>query len=145
MYTFENSQYGTHWGNGAYQFHSIYLSISLSLNIVLTLMIVARLILRNRTVQNAVESLPPPDGLIGFVSTILTESCALYSIASVLYITLWIIDSYIVNYIIPIFEASQVRAYRRLTVVLGCHCLISVVVRSLVRSSSFCALPIEPR
>jgi len=148
MYIFEDSHpLGTYWnGGGAVNFGPIYLSISLSLNVILTFMIVARLFLHNRIIQNAVGPLSSPSGFTKFVNTILIESCALSGVTSLMYIGSWGTGNYrVANYIIPIFEASQVRAYRRLTAIPGCSCLISVMTRSLVHSSLFYALPIGPQ
>ena len=125
----ESHQFGTYWyGSGnVVDLGPIYLCISLSLNVLLTLMIIVRLVLHNRTIRNAMGSQSTPNGLtsLEFVNTILIESCAPYTLISVSCIALWITNSYIANYILPIFEASQVRACHRLTAILEFRWLIS--------------------
>lgn len=148
MYIFEDSHpLGSYWsGGGAVNFGPIYLGISLSLNVLLTLMIIIRLFLHNKIIREAVGPLSTLGGLTKFVNAILIESCALSAVTSLLYIGSWGAGNYqVVNYIIPIFEACQVRAYRRLTAVPECSCLISAMTRSLAHSSLFYALPIEPQ
>lgn len=111
MYIFEDSHpLGAYWnGGGAVNFGPIYLSISLSLNVILTFMIVTRLFLHNRVIRNAVGPLSSPSGYTKFANTILIESCALSAVTSLMYIGSWGTGNYrVANYIIPIFEASQV-------------------------------------
>lgn len=111
VYIFEDSHpLGSYWnGDGAVNFGPIYLSISLSLNVILTAMIVTRLFLHNRILRNAVGPLSSPGGFTKFANTILIESCALSAVTSLVYIGSWGTGNYqVVNYIIPIFEATQV-------------------------------------
>ena len=74
------------WANGIppkfSQFGVPYLSISVSLNILLTLMIVVRLALHGRNIRAATGSAAGISGLYNAVSTMLIESCALFTVSS---------------------------------------------------------------
>ena len=66
-------------------FSTAYNWISFSLNFLLTLMIVVRLLLHNRNIRNAIGATSGLGGLYTAVVTMLVESCALYSIAYLIY------------------------------------------------------------
>jgi len=59
-----------------------YLSISVSLNILLTLMIVIRLVLHGRNIRTAPRSAVGIIGLCKMASTMLIESCAIFTVSS---------------------------------------------------------------
>jgi len=101
-----------------------HLSISVSLNILLTLMIVIRLILHARKVRTATGSLAGISGLYNTVSTMLIESCTLFSITSLLVVgalavyiysspDISMIGGFIVDIFVPILAEIQVRAFSR--------------------------------
>ena len=68
---------------------SSYLRIWLSPKVLLTLMIVTRLILHRRNFRKAIGASNRSDGLYKAVVVMLIESCALCTIAYILYITPW--------------------------------------------------------
>ena len=63
-----------------------YLSISVSLNILLTLMIVIRLALHGRNIHTATGSPVGTSGVCKAVSTMFIESCALFTVSSLVVI-----------------------------------------------------------
>ena len=110
---------------GFSKFGIAYVSISVSLNVLLTLMIVIRLILHARKVRNAIGSLAGISRLCKTISTMFVESCALFTVGSILvigalatYLYNWDLGIYIVGEIImelslPILAEIQVRAFSR--------------------------------
>ena len=89
-----------------------YYTISLSLNILLTLMIVIRLILQARDTRIAL-GMTGIGGLCTAIVTMLTESCVLYAVSSLLVIGPWGADNPITNAFLPILNQAQVRAVPR--------------------------------
>ena len=110
---------------GLSKFGIPYISISVSLNILLTLMIVIRLILYGRKIRAATGSLAGISGLYKTISTMLVESCALFTVSSVLVVgplaayvynltpEVWIIGACVVEIFFPILAEIQVRAFPR--------------------------------
>ena len=109
---------------GFSKFGVVYLSISVSLNVLLTLMIVIRLILHARKIRTATGSLAGISGLYNTVSTMLIESCTLFSITSLLVVgalavyiysspDISMIGGFIVDIFVPILAEIQVRAFSR--------------------------------
>ena len=91
-----------------------YYSISLSLNVLLTLMIVVRLIVHARNARTALGT-TGIGGLYKAVITMLVESCAIFTVSSLLVIGPWGAGiSPIVNLFMPILYQTQVRAIPRL-------------------------------
>ena len=86
-----------------------YFSSSISLNILLTLMIVIRLVLRRRELRDAVGPLFAPNRLYKSIIAILVESCALYSISSILNIGPWCTNNPLQFAFFPILVQTQVR------------------------------------
>ena len=101
-------------------FGALYLSISVSLNVLLTLMIVIRLVLHGRSVRAATGSPAGISGLCKAISTMLIESCALFTVSSLLVVVpLATIQIYnrgdeAANIFYPILAETQVRALPRL-------------------------------
>lgn len=109
VFLFQNLQPSdSYWSTSAPSFGLFYISISCSLNVLLTSMIVIRLVINNRIIRNAVGASSTIYGLSGFVNTMLIESCALFTVCSLLYIGSWIVQSYLTNYFQPAFTATQV-------------------------------------
>jgi len=110
---------------GFSKFGVAYLSISVSLNVLLTLMIVIRLILHGRNVRTATGSLTGTSRLYKTISTMFIESCALFTVASMLVIGALVVYIYsvtpyvyfigrvIVEIFFPILAEIQVRAFPR--------------------------------
>ena len=100
-----------------------YLSVSVSLNVLLTLMIVIRLALHGRNIRTATGSPAGISGLCKAVSTIFIESCALFTVSSLVVIgalsgavgEYWPHihnpGSYTVDIFLPILAETQVRAF----------------------------------
>ena len=88
-----------------------YFSVSLSLNILLTTMIVLRLVLRGRGLREAMGPLQStgPNKFYKAIITIIVESCALYSISSILNIGPWCTNNPVQLAFFPILVQSQVR------------------------------------
>jgi hypothetical protein len=86
-----------------------YFSISVSLNVLLTLMIVIRLSLHNRNIRICIGTTRRANRLYTGVVTMLTESCALYAVSSVLYVGPWSVRNYVSNIFFPVLVAAQVR------------------------------------
>lgn len=89
-----------------------YFSVSLSLNILLTIMIVLRLVLRGRSVREVMGPIQNirPNKFYKAIITIVVESCALYSISSVLNIGPWCTNNPVQFAFFPILVQSQVIA-----------------------------------
>jgi len=102
-----------------------YLSISVSLNVLLTLMIVIRLVLHGRIIRNAAGSLAGISGLYKTISTMLIESCALFSVSSLFVVgaltavvygrtlNALAIGGFVVDIFFPILAEIQVRTFPR--------------------------------
>jgi len=100
-----------------------YISISVSLNILLTLMIVIRLVLYGRKTRTATGPLAGISALYNTVSTMFIESCALFTVSSLLVVgplaaytynltpNIWIIGACVVEIFFPILAEIQVRAF----------------------------------
>ena len=86
-----------------------YFSTSVFLNILLTLMIVIRLILHNRNVRIAVGGTGAA-GLYKAIVVMLTESCALYTVSSLLVIVSFARYG-ASSAFLPILAETQVRAF----------------------------------
>jgi len=109
--------------SGLPEFSVPYLLISVSLNILLTLMIVIRLILHGRNIRTATGSLVGISGLYKTVSTVLIESCALFSMNSLLVVGALVpivyssdanasaIGGFVVDIFFPILAEIQVRGF----------------------------------
>jgi len=108
---------------GISKFGVPYISISVSLNILLTLMIVIRLILHGRQIRTATGSLAGISGLYKTISAMLIESCALFTVSSLLVVgplaayiysitlNIWIVGGSVVEIFFPILAEIQVRAF----------------------------------
>ena len=96
-----------------------YLSISASLNVLLTLMIVIRLVLHGRNIRTATGS-PAEISRLRVVSTILIESCALFTVSSLVVVGalvrvgssgnphVFFPGSYVVDIFFPVLTQIQV-------------------------------------
>ena len=73
-------------------------------------MIVVRLILLNRRIRNASNAPVKVGALYKAIATSLVESCALYSVTSLLFIALWATGNHIAGLFYPILSEFQVRA-----------------------------------
>ena len=113
--------------------------VALSLNVLLTLMIVMRIVWHRRNFQNAVGTSAGAGGLYATVITMLAESCALYTVASLLYLALFATDSEICLVFTWAVGPSQVRTAFALTLVYRYieSCLTMMVCRSSLPISSF--------
>ena len=89
----------------------IYLSISISLNVLLTLMIVIRLFLHSRGIRAATNAPGGIGGLYKATITMLIESCALFTVSSLLVVGPS--NSGISYAFFPILAETQVRALLR--------------------------------
>jgi len=110
---------------GLSKFGVAYLSISVSLNVLLTLMIVIRLILHGRNVRTATGSLAGIGRLYKTVSTMFIESCALFTVSSILVvgplaayiysntINIFVIGRIITEIFFPTLAEIQVCAFPR--------------------------------
>jgi tellurite resistance protein TehA-like permease len=87
-----------------------FFSLSVALNVLLTLMIVARLILHNKNMRDAVGSPARVGGLYTAIITMLIESSALYAINSLLFVVPWSIRSPLAALFFPALAETQVRA-----------------------------------
>ena len=97
-----------------------HLSISASLNVLLTLMIVIRLVLHGRKIRTATGS-PAEISRLQAVSTILIESCALFTVSSLVVVGalvragssgnphVFFPGSYVVDIFFPVLTQIQVR------------------------------------
>ena len=83
-------------------------TISCALNIILTLMIITRLFLVHRNVRKAMNARVRVNGLYKVIVTSLIESCALYSVAFVLFVGLLAASSSILGVFLPVFLQVQV-------------------------------------
>jgi len=122
---FQHNWYETSTGLGLPKFSVPYLSISVSLNILLTLMIVIRLVLHGRKIRTATGSLAGISRLYKSISAMLIESCALFSMASLLVVgplavyiyssttNIYLIGGFIVEIFYPILAEIQVRDFPR--------------------------------
>jgi len=102
-----------------------HLSISVSLNVLLTLMIVIQLALHGRKIHTTTGSLAGISGLYKTVSIMLIESCALFTVTSLLVVgalaadnysptpNIYIIGDLIVDIFFPILAEIQVHAFPR--------------------------------
>jgi hypothetical protein len=87
-----------------------YNSISLALNVLLALMIVTRLILHGRNLRNALGYPDSASGLYNAIVTMVVESCALFTVNSLLFIGPWGAKSWVADIFLPILAETQVRA-----------------------------------
>jgi len=106
------------------QFGIPYLSISVSLNVLLTLMIVVRLVLHGRNIRAATGSAAGITGLYKTVSTTLIESCALFTVTSLVVVVASVRAGskkqkfshpgvVVADIFFPILAETQVRAFPR--------------------------------
>ena len=102
LYIYQNGQPGYAWSAIPY------FSISLSLNIILTLMIVIRLTLHARGVRTAMGG-TGSGGLCKAIVTMFIESCAMYSVISVLVLAMIGVGSSVLNIFMLILAQTQVR------------------------------------
>jgi len=108
---------------GPSEFGVPYLSISVSLNVLLTLMIVVRLVLHGRNIRTAPRSAVGISGLFKTVSTMFIESCALFTVGSLVVVgalaaaetldnpDIYYPGDFVVNTFFPILAEIQVRAF----------------------------------
>jgi len=107
---------------GLSKFGVPYLSISVSLNVLLTLMIVIRLVLHGRSIRAAPRSAVGISGLCKTVSTMLIESCALFTMSSLVVVgalaaagnynpDIFFPGGFVVDIFFPILAEIQVRAF----------------------------------
>ena len=115
-------------------------SISVGLNVLLTLMIVIRLIVHSRNFRKAVGASTMPAGeLYNFLVTAIIESFALSAVAYLVFIGSWRTRN-LSNIIGPVLFGAQVCTLSAISIhitTLDNRYLITVVNRSLLRSSSF--------
>ena len=90
-----------------------YFSISLSLNVTLTLMIVVRLVLHGRNVRAATGSRSGIGRLHKTIASILIESCALFTLGSLLVIGTYAANNPAVIGFVPLLGETQVRTFLR--------------------------------
>ena len=113
--------------------------VALSLNVLLTLMIIARIMWHRRNTQNVVGTSAGVGGLYTTVITMLVESCALYTVASLLYLVPVAAGSEISIVFTWAVGSFQVRTVFALP--LAYHytesCITTMVSRSLLPISSF--------
>jgi len=108
---------------GLSEFGVPYLSISVSLNILLTLMIVVRLVLHGRIIRAAPRSAVGISGLCKMVSTMFIESCAIFTMSSLVVVgalaatetysnlDIYFSGGFVVDIFFPILAEIQVRAF----------------------------------
>lgn len=128
---------GTVQSSAAANFDYPYFTISLSLNILLTVMIITKFVLRSGNIRNAMGA---PIGLRTAVITVIVESSALYAATYLLFIGLWSANSPVTFVFTQVLVNVQVRAAFASPCcdAFSRHCcLIIVMSRSLLRSSSF--------
>ena len=113
LFVYQTSQpIGSTWYSISINFGVPYLAIAVSLNVLLTLMIIVRLFLHSRNIR---ATMGTPGGIGGFYKAIITmliESCALYTVNSLLVIGLS--NSGIADVFLPVLTETQVRAFRDL-------------------------------
>ena len=106
--------------SGSYWPPLAYLSISVSLNVLLTFMIVIRLVLHTRNTRTAL-GMTGIGGLSKSIITMLVESCALYSMSSLLVLGPMAANyNPISDFFIPVLPAAQVCASLRPSLRTGC-------------------------
>jgi len=93
---------------GFSKFGVAYLLISVSLNVLITLMIVVRLILHARNVRTATGSLAEISGLCKTISTMFIESCALFTVSSL--VLVGALAAYIYSNNINIYGVGRIAA-----------------------------------
>ena len=108
---------------GLSQFGVPYISTSVSLNVLLTLMIVIRLVLHGRSIRAAPRSAVGISGLFKTVSTMFIESCALFTMTSLVVVgalaatdthsnlDIYYSGGFVVDIFLPILAEIQVRAF----------------------------------
>ena len=87
-----------------------YISVSISLNILLTFMIAIRLILHTRKVRIAM-GITGIGGLSKAIITMLIESCALYTMSSLLVVGPWVAGYHDRIVFVPVLSQAQVRDF----------------------------------
>ena len=95
------------YGSTVYKFGLPYILISISLNILLTFMIVTRLVLQIKGIRTAM-GITGINGLCKAIITVLIESCALYTVSSLLVIGPWAAGYHDVILFLPILCQTQV-------------------------------------
>ena len=88
----------------------LHTSLVVFLNVLLTSMIVARLFLHSWKFGNAIGTSAMTGGLYNAIIAMLVESCALYTIAFLVYIGLRATNSPVSNVFLPVLIQIQVRA-----------------------------------
>jgi len=116
-------QYSWETVPGLSKFGIPYLSISVSLNVLLTLMIVIRLVLHGRNIRAAPRSEVGISGSCKMVSTMFIESCALFTVGSLVVVgalvangnyknpDIYLPGGFVVDIFFPILAEIQVRAF----------------------------------
>ena len=99
------------WGSVGHSFFRIYISVAVSVNVLLTLMIVTRLVLHSRSIRAAMGTPGGIGGLYKTVITMLIDSCALFTVSSLLVIEQS--SSGVVDIFFPILAETQVRVSPR--------------------------------
>ena len=94
---------------GAYLFVIPTFSISIALNVLLTLLIVGRTALLNNNIRDVMKAPVKVGRLYNAIVTSLVESCALYSVACILYIISWTAGDPFSGVSFPILVQIQVR------------------------------------
>ena len=97
----------TSYGSTVYNFALPYISISISLNVLLTFMIVTRLVLQIKGIRTSM-GITGINGLCKAIITTLIESCALYTVSSLLVIGPWAAGYHVVILFLPILCQTQV-------------------------------------
>ena len=95
----------------AISFDYPYFAISLALNLLLTTMIVIRLVLRSRSIRNAMGAPAITIGLSKAALTMLIESSALYAGSFLLFVVPWTANSTVASIFLPILANVQVRIF----------------------------------
>ncbi|KAJ6562306.1 hypothetical protein B0H19DRAFT_942782 [Mycena capillaripes] len=118
---------GSLWANGTLNFALPYFTLSVSMTVITTVIMITWLILARRRLQHLLGSSEDSEPYIG-IAAMLCESCALYSIFSLIFIALYAVNNPVqyvffaslanVQIIAPlliIFRVSQGRVWTRTT------------------------------
>ena len=102
----------TSYATVVFDFGLPYISISVSLNILLTLLIAIRLILHTRNTRTVIR-ITGTSGLCEAIVTMLIESCALYTMSSLLVVAPWVAGYHDDIIFVPVLSQAQVRYFPR--------------------------------
>ena len=124
-----------------------YFSIAFALNVILTAMIIIRLVLHNRSLQNAMGVLDRAGAVYNAIIAMLVESCALFAVSFLPFIVAWARGSTSQTIFYPILAETQVCVVfvsPHASILRHCH-LTVVTNRLLPLFSLFYESPIEQR